>query len=272
MDVLRTDDGRAAFPDYLHSDLSPETAAWKIIDELIGTVCVTHSHLDHINGVVLNSAAFRADNPKRLAGLATTLDDIRTHVFNGIVWPNLTTEGPFAAGLVELVRLPAVTYVPGLATDLEIAAYPVSHGVLQSTAFFVRSVASGAAIVVWGDVEADSVAAVPSNATVWAEAARLYMSRKLCGVVIECSYPSSHGLPLYGHLTPEHLVEELNTLALMTSSKLEGLSVVVTHIKDYYRGGHQLQQRIYSELIQQAGKSGLQCDFTIARAGMCFYL
>ena len=94
----------------------------------------------------------------------------------------------------------------------------VSHGkndsgLYESSCFFVKHVPTKHEFVFFGDVEPDSVAVKPKNVTVW-RAAAPKIPHDLSAVFIECSYPA--GRPnevLYGHLSPEHIVQEMITLA-----------------------------------------------------------
>lgn len=73
-----------------------------IIRESVRSVLVTHAHLDHISGFVINTTTFEA--PKRLRALPGVINAFKEHIFNGILWPNLTNEDG-GTGLVALDRL-----------------------------------------------------------------------------------------------------------------------------------------------------------------------
>lgn len=104
--------------------------------------------------------------------------------------------------------------------SVSVRAMPVLHGQndtlgdYESSAFFVRHDASGQQFLFFGDVAPDSLAAhAPLTIAVWRAAAPL-IPHALSALFIECSWPS--GRPdeqLYGHLSPEHLVNELVALA-----------------------------------------------------------
>jgi len=105
---------------------------------------------------------------------------------------------------------------------------PVLHGQndtlgdYESSAFFVRHDASGQQFLFFGDVSPDSLAAhTPQTIAVWRTAAPL-IPHALSALFIECSWPS--GRPderLFGHLSPEHLVDELVVLAAeVTAARL----------------------------------------------------
>jgi hypothetical protein len=86
--------------------------------------------------------------------------------------------------------------------------------VYDSTAFFIRDEESGHEVLIFGDVEPDSISLSPRTAQVWAEAAPKVAQDVLTGIFIECSYDDSQGdETLFGHLAPRHLVAELKVLA-----------------------------------------------------------
>ena len=109
--------------------------------------------------------------------------------------------------------------------DVSVKAMPVLHGKndtlgdYESSAFFIRHDPTSQEFLFFGDVSPDSLVAGPSSKTkpkniaVW-RAAAPKIPAALSAVFIECSWPS--GRPdelLYGHLSPEHLVDELVALA-----------------------------------------------------------
>jgi glyoxylase-like metal-dependent hydrolase (beta-lactamase superfamily II) len=71
---------------------------------LVDTYLITHPHLDHISGFVVNTAALPGSRPKRLAGLPSTIEAFKNHIFNNVIWPNLSDENN-GAGLVTYMRL-----------------------------------------------------------------------------------------------------------------------------------------------------------------------
>jgi ribonuclease BN (tRNA processing enzyme) len=71
------------------------------LDELAGVdhILVTHSHLDHVLGIGLlaDSVARRRlsrhhvrRGPIRVHALPQTLEALRAHIFNGVIWPDFT--------------------------------------------------------------------------------------------------------------------------------------------------------------------------------------
>ena len=91
-----------------------------------------------------------------------------------------------------------------------------SHGFepVSSSAYFIRNDETGKEVLIWGDVEPDSVSISPRNHIVWDDAATKVVSGSLKAIFIECSFDDSvRNEDLYGHLCPRHLVAELTFLA-----------------------------------------------------------
>lgn len=260
---------------------------------LIGTYLITHPHLDHIAGFVVNTA-LSASRPKVLAGLPTTIEAFKTHIFNNVIWPNLSDENN-GAGLVTYKRLvdggsPALGegedkgYME-ICEGLSVKTWSVSHGhciethahrssnagvttpsspydvspaarsrtgsqfqmppghgrstslgnalgeelrrtetteracVYDSSAYFIRDVATGREVLIFGDVEPDTISLDPRNKDIWAEAAPKIISGRLGGIFIECSFDNSITQDrLYGHLASRYLNDELKALATAVDS------------------------------------------------------
>lgn len=133
-----------------------------VIKDLVSTVCISHPHMDHIAGFVLNSAVFTRENPKTLAGLPVVVDGLKKHLFNGILWPNMSNEGADPIGVVHLKRLKEREEYE-VANGLTVQTFEVSHGCLHlpnsspkavpSSGFFIKDTASENEILIFGDVE-----------------------------------------------------------------------------------------------------------------------
>lgn len=273
---------------------SATTNAAHITQGLIDTYLITHPHLDHISAFVVNTAGI--SRPKRLAGLPSTISAFKTHIFNNVIWPNLSDENN-GAGLVTYMRLveggsPAIGegeekgYME-VSDGLSVKIWSVSHGhcmekhshrgsqssqggrhgshdnasaspmrrshshhhgpqsrstsfaasnfpgtlnvqsqgmspggtgesicVYDSSAYFIRDAESGKEVLIFGDVEPDSISLSPRNLPIWQEAAPKVASGALRGIFIECSYDNSQSIDrLFGHLKPCYVIEELKVLA-----------------------------------------------------------
>jgi 3',5'-cyclic-nucleotide phosphodiesterase len=111
---------------------------------------------------------------------------------------------------------------------------PLNHGLngagtYESSAFFIRHDPSSSEFLFFGDVEPDAIARTPRNIDIWRIAAPMIVNGTLGTLFIECSWPS--GRPdeqLYGHLSPEHLVTELEVLASEVAKVRENDNLIVT--------------------------------------------
>lgn len=286
---------------------SARANAVHVVREHVATYLITHPHLDHLSGFVINTAAFHnTSKPKRLAALPFTVNSIKTHIFNDVIWPNLTDEDG-GVGFVTFQRLaegghhalgdgPGRGYIE-VCDGLGVKGFKVSHGncmkgpghihrgssvqlseigpnglphphgpgagdgrslsisqpsapgtplftgatgtsvppldmgmqqcVVDSSAYFIRTELAphhpsssrpppAREILIFGDVEPDTLSLSPRTAQVWAEAAPKIANGVLKAVFIECSYADSQGdAVLFGHLAPRHLIRELENLADM---------------------------------------------------------
>ena len=254
-----------------------------LLRNLISTYLITHPHLDHLSGFAVNTASFQhTSRPKKVAALPSTINAIKSHIFNDVIWPNLSDEEG-GVGLVSYMRLVEggnIALGEGggrgyieLCDGLSVKAWSVSHGhcmrghshrgsslpptpqdqqppsarrssrpnispsarglrrgslnhiessnalgqdvcVYDSSAFFIRDEETGREILIFGDVEPDSISLSPRTARVWADAAPKIASGVLSAIFIECSYDDSQrDETLFGHLAPRHLIAELSVLA-----------------------------------------------------------
>ena len=300
--VTTLQDGAFAGLPFPHT--SARANALHVVREHISTYLITHPHLDHVSGFVINTAAFHnTSRPKRVAALPFTVNALKKHIFNDIIWPNLTDEDG-GVGLVTFQRLAEggnialgegsgrgfIEVCDGLAVkgfkvshghSMGSHVYPVSkastlsspndqhmgqgqahapslemegrshslstipeqnapgtpilgaldqrrrasaapatsydHCMTDSTAYFIRAEPTQATpkreVLIFGDVEPDSISMSPRTARIWAEAAPKIAKGILKGLFIEVSFTNATGdAVLFGHLAPRHLLAELTTL------------------------------------------------------------
>ncbi|KAH6693649.1 3',5'-cyclic-nucleotide phosphodiesterase [Plectosphaerella plurivora] len=106
--------------------------------DLLETFLITHPHFDHISALVVNTSALPGGpRAKKVAGLPMTVEALKNHVFNNVLWPNLSDENQ-GAGLITYLRLvdggsPAMGQGHGkgyveVALHLCVKAASISHG------------------------------------------------------------------------------------------------------------------------------------------------
>ncbi|RAL16688.1 3',5'-cyclic-nucleotide phosphodiesterase PDE1 [Aspergillus homomorphus CBS 101889] len=264
---------------------APANAA-HIFRHIIGAVLITHPHLDHVSAFAINTPALEAGNgATTIAALPSVVTAIKTHIFNDVIWPNLSDEEG-GAGLVTYQRLrEGGEAMLGIGDErgykrvcegLVAKCFGVSHGscrlhaptdsdvhhrlssaaygsgpmklnpggfsfsieesdngyyspvdspglrvpgkekwtTVESSVFFIRCPASKREVMIFGDVEPDSLSRNPRNKRVWEVAAPKIASGQLRAIFIECSYNDDvEDDYLYGHLCPRHLISELTVLA-----------------------------------------------------------
>ncbi|TQS32805.1 hypothetical protein Golomagni_06869, partial [Golovinomyces magnicellulatus] len=272
---------------------SPSANAGHVTRSLVDTYLITHPHLDHISAFVINTAGLPGARPKKLAALPSTIQAFKTHIFNNIIWPNLSDENN-GAGLLTYMRLveggsPALGEGEGkgymeVCDGLLVKTWSVSHGhciekhshrgssassasprfgshdgssqtprrdmhsypalqgtpkahslisqnsfnsgspviaaeqdricVYDSSAYFIQDQTSRREVLIFGDVEPDSISLSPRHLMIWQEAAPKIASGSLAAIFIECSYDDSQSNDrLFGHLKPTFIIEEMKALA-----------------------------------------------------------
>ncbi len=222
-----------------------------ILRHHVGAYLISHAHLDHLAGLILNAPE---DTPKRIYGLAFTVDAIRDHLFNWRVWPNFADDGaePRLRNY-RYVRLQPGREEPLVGTALSVEAHPLSHaGARSSTAFLLRAGTWRALYV--GDVGPDAVERSDGLETLWARIAPRIRDGTLRGMFLEASYPD--GRPdeeLHGHLTPSWMMRELRRLAKRVDPAhpelaLRDLTVIVSHIKPSLEPGASPREQIERQL------------------------
>lgn len=108
-------------------------------------------------------------------------------------------------------QMPPAPMTPGVA-GVPQAHFDPNHMFepVASSAFFIRNDETGNELLVFGDIEPDSVSLSPRNHIVWDDAAGKFASDSLKAIFIECSYDDTvRNEDLYGHLCPRHLIAEL---------------------------------------------------------------
>ena len=186
------------------------------LDELarIDHVLLSHSHLDHVLGVpLLADSVMRRRNSSRppitVHALPATLEALRTHIFNGVIWPDFTR--------LPTRQQPIIRLEPFETGDVlqfgrrRIEVLPALHTV-PAVGFAVQGEAG--CWVFTGDTA--------PNAALWQRLAELQVST----LVIETAFRNDEQAlaMVSGHLHPAALGRELQQLQ-------QSANVYVTHIK-----------------------------------------
>jgi cAMP phosphodiesterase len=204
---------------------------------------ISHPHLDHVAGLIINSPD---DTAKNIYGLSACLATLQDKYFSWKSWANFGDEGekPQLKKYHYVPMSPAVE-VPAVGTPLFVRAFPLSHGApFESTAFLVRSGANF--LLYFGDTGADSVEHSDRLGAVWAVVGPMVRAGTLRAIFIEVSFPNEQPVKsLFGHLTPALLMQELGVLARMSGGAALP-PVVVTHRKPV----GDAEERIRRQLVE----------------------
>jgi 3',5'-cyclic-nucleotide phosphodiesterase len=220
---------------------------------------ISHPHLDHVAGLIINSPD---DSSKNIYALSFCINTIEEKYFNWESWANFGDEG-------EKPQLKKYHYV-NLSEDSETALtntkmfvrpFELSHGnPYKSTAFLVRY--DSCYILYLGDTGADTIEHSNKLQLLWNYIAPLIQHNQLKGIFIEVSFPDEQPKDkLFGHLTPALLMNEMKKLSTLSgASSLKKIPVVITHIKPV--GDNEMLIR--KELKQQ---NNLQLKLIFPRQG-----
>jgi cAMP phosphodiesterase len=193
--------------------------------ERIRSVLVSHPHMDHIRDLatLADNRCQQGGSTLDIVGIPETIEALRTHFFNDIIWPDFTKidarEGP-TVRFVE-VQPNQVADVDGY----EVMPVLVNHTV-DTSAFIIRH--GRKSIVYGGDTG-------PTD-ELWRQINAL---DDLQALMMEVSFPNDEAQLAHDsrHLTPESLRGELDKL-----THSEELPILLYHIKPTF------EQRVLREL------------------------
>ncbi len=198
----------------------------------IRSVLVSHPHMDHVRDL-----ATLADNRCQqggatldIVGVPATIDALRKHFFNDIIWPDFT--------LIDSKEGPTVRFVevqPNQVADVDgyqVTPIMVNHTV-DTSAFIVRQ--NEASIVYGGDTG-------PTE-ELWTHINAL---DDLQALMIEVSFPTDEAELAYNsrHLTTETLASELTKL-----EQSDELPIFLYHIKPTF------EAKVLKELAHIRGRN-----------------
>jgi 3',5'-cyclic-nucleotide phosphodiesterase len=202
-----------------------------VLREHIKAYLISHAHIDRIAGLIVNSSI---DTKKSIFGLNRTIDDIKNHLFNWHIWPNVGDSGvsPYLSKYYY-VTLPPKKRVHIPSTDMYVQAFPLKHGqFFESTAFLIQAGNHYALYI--GDTEPDEETETPLK-NLWDKIVPLIKKHSLRGIFIEVSRPDEQSdKKVEGLLTPSQVMDALQQLARLVNAEnieftLQGLTVIITN-------------------------------------------
>lgn len=203
--------------------------AGTILRQHVKGYLLSHAHLDHINGMLVASPE---DSAKNIYALASVNNMIGETYFNAKAWANFSDRGiPPLLNKYHIVDLPVGEPVVIAQTTLKVTAFSLSHPV-ESSAFVLEQ--GDDLFVYFGDTGPDSVEKQGKLEVIWTYLAKQMKHKRLRAMIIETSFDNArpHNL-LFGHLTPELLIQELHNFAAKIGGEtpLRDLKIIISHIK-----------------------------------------
>lgn len=190
------------------------------LDEMgaIDDVVLTHSHLDHVAALplMLDAVASRRNKPLRVHALRATIEALRAHVFNNVIWPDFASipslEAPFVSFHDIVVGQELLL---GTRAPKNIEVLPAVHTV-PACGYAVRCAKGGAHWVFSGDTE--------RNPAFWQRVNQLDVAM----LVIETAFSNrEQALARRSlHLSPATLADELAHIAVD-----KDYPIYITHTK-----------------------------------------
>lgn len=204
--------------------------AAKVLRTNIKGYLISHGHLDHLAGLVINSPD---DTVKNIYAMPYVIDVLKTKYFTWQSWANFANEGDQPA----LKKYQYITLSEGNETVLTNTGMTVKPFILshsspyQSTAFLLNN--KGNFLLYLGDTGPDSIEHSLKLTMLWQQVAPLIKSGNLKGIFIEVSFPNEQpDGQLFGHLTPKWLMMEMTILSKLSgNAALKKVPIIITHMK-----------------------------------------
>ena len=200
--------------------------------ERIRSVLVSHPHMDHIRDLatLADNRCQQGGSTLDIVGVPATIEALRTHLFNDIIWPDFTR--------IDAKDGPTVRFVevqPNHTVDVDgyqVTPVMVNHTV-DTSAFIIHQ--NAATIVYSGDTG-------PTD-ELWA---RINALDDIQALMMEVSFPTEERELAYNsrHLTPETLASELGKL-----DQSDELPILLYHIKPTF------EAKVLKELAHVAGRN-----------------
>lgn len=217
--------------------------------QAVDHVLLTHSHLDHIAALPLmvDAVAARRGSPLRVHALQATIDALKTHVFNNVIWPDFssipTPERPFIR--FYPLQTGQTTWLAGK----QVEVLPATHSV-PAVGYAVRG-GSGGNWVFTGDTA--------HNPALWARLNQMDVAM----LVIETAFSNREArlAERSQHLCPQSLAAELECIEAgriypiyLTHVKPDQRELIMGEIEQMKRSGSLVSHLANAIAWLQAGQ------------------
>lgn len=227
----------------------------EVIKNNIRAYLISHAHLDHVAGLVMNSPV---DVPKTIYASQYVIDVFTEKYFTWQSWANFTNQGEEPQlKTYDFEILVPQKEISITNTELSVTAFTLSHSnPYQSQAFLVRY--KNNYILYLGDTGSDKIENSENLLQLWKSIAPLIISNQLKAIFIEVSFPNSQpNTALFGHLKPHLFYDEMDVLSEYTGEKeLNNFPIVITHRKP-----HENNEAIIKEELLKANTLKLKLIF-----------
>jgi len=217
--------------------------AGDVLKNSIKGYLISHGHLDHVAGLIMNSPE---DAPKNIYALPSVIDVLKEKYFTWKAWANFTNEGDAPhLDKYQYVHLKEAEQVQLAGTEMQLTSFPLSHGPsYQSTAFLISH--DDSHLLYLGDTGSDLLEKSNNLQQLWKQIAPIIKTNQLKAIFIETSFfDKQPDKLLFGHLTPRLLMKELDTLAELTGlGALKEVSIVITHMKAFGTAEQELMDEL----------------------------
>lgn len=203
----------------------------------INHIFLTHSHADHITDLpfIIETFFEKRETPLIIYALEETINVLKKHSFNNIIWPDFTKIKLIKNDSFSLILKPIKLNVPIQINDYSIKAIPANH-IAGSCGFVITK--NNQSFIISGDTYL--------NPTIHEE---INNDKTIKSLIIECSFPDKLNelAKTTKHLTPTLISNILQNI------QRKDISVFFYHLKPSYKK-ELLQDIKKNKLLNYKGK------------------